>query len=164
MPIGGYQRPDRDRRAALEHDQRRLPVARGRGAAAHALGTWRLRVGGRGVLQRQPRALARAARDGHRARGRARVAHSSTDVNNFNPGEILVAPNTNADFVEAIRKSSGIITEEESLTSHAAIIGLSVGVHVIVGVNNATRTIRDGDILTMDIQRGLVYSGAVGTP
>ncbi|MEO1376447.1 MAG: pyruvate kinase [Cyanobacteria bacterium J06635_10] len=95
---------------------------------------------------------------------RARVAHSGMDLNNFHPGEILVAPSTNADFVEAIRKSSGIITEEESLTSHAAIIGLRVGVPVIVGVKNATQTIRDGDILTMDIQRGLVYSGAMGTP
>ncbi|MGB3655962.1 MAG: pyruvate kinase [Rivularia sp. (in: cyanobacteria)] len=96
--------------------------------------------------------------------GRARVAHSGTDLNNFNSGEILVAPRTTADFVEAIRKSSGIITEEDSLTSHAAIIGLRLGVPVIVGVKNATQTIGDGAILTMDIQRGVVYSGAVGTP
>ncbi|MGB7378155.1 MAG: PEP-utilizing enzyme, partial [Rivularia sp. (in: cyanobacteria)] len=95
--------------------------------------------------------------------GRARVAHSGIDLNNFNPGEILVAPSTSADFVEAIRKSSGIITEEESLTSHAAVIGLRLGVPVIVGVKNATQMIRDGAILTMDIQRGTVYSGAVGT-
>lgn len=95
--------------------------------------------------------------------GRARVAHSGMDVNNFHQGEILVAPRTNADFVEAIRKSSGIITEEDSLTSHAAVIGLRLGVPVIVGVENATQKIRDGAILTMDIHRGVVYSGAVGT-
>ena len=95
--------------------------------------------------------------------GRARVALSGTELNNFNPGEILVAPSTSADFVEAIRKSSGIITEEESLTSHAAVIGLRLGVPVIVGVKDATQIIRDGSILTMDIHRGVVYSGAVGT-
>jgi pyruvate kinase len=94
--------------------------------------------------------------------GRARVAHSSIDVGNFNPGEILVAPSTSADFVEAIRKASGIVTEEDSLTSHAAVIGLRLGVPVIVGVKNATEVIRDGTILTLDMQRGLVYSGAVG--
>jgi pyruvate kinase len=96
--------------------------------------------------------------------GRARVANTGMDVSNFNPGDILVAPRTGADFVEAIRKASGIITEEESLTSHAAVIGLRLGVPVIVGVKKATQVIRDGAILTLDVQRGLIYSGAVGTP
>ncbi|HBL09929.1 MAG TPA: pyruvate kinase [Cyanobacteria bacterium UBA11162] len=94
--------------------------------------------------------------------GLARVAHSAMDVSNFNPGEILVAQSTNADFVDAIRKAAGIVTEEESLTSHAAIIGLRLGVPVIVGVKNATQMIRDGVIVTLDTQRGLVYSGAMG--
>ncbi|MBD2771075.1 pyruvate kinase [Iningainema tapete] len=96
--------------------------------------------------------------------GRARVALTGMDASNFNHGDILVAPCTSADFVEAIRKAAGIITEEESLTSHAAVIGLRLGVPVIVGVKAATQVIRDGAILTMDMQRGLVYSGAVGTP
>ncbi len=94
--------------------------------------------------------------------GRARVAHKALQVSNFNQGEILVAPCTNADFVEVIRKASGIITEDESLTSHAAVICLRLGVPVILGVKNATQVIRDGAILTLDTQRGLVYSGAVG--
>ncbi|MBG1242120.1 pyruvate kinase [Nostoc sp. UIC 10607] len=95
--------------------------------------------------------------------GRARVANTGMDVSNFNPGDILVAPRTSADFVEAIRKSAGIITEEESLTSHAAVIGLRLGVPVIVGVKQATQVIRDGAIITLDLQRGLIYSGAVRT-
>ena len=93
--------------------------------------------------------------------GRARVARSALDVSNFNYGEILVAPRTSAEFVDAIRKSAGVITEEESLSSHAAIIGLRLGVPVIVGVKNATQNIRDGAILTLDMQRGLIYSGAL---
>lgn len=95
--------------------------------------------------------------------GAARVAHSAMQVGNFSPGEILVVPSTNADFVEAIRKAAGIITEEESLTSHAAVIGLRLGVPVIVGVKDATKLIRDGAILTLDTNRGLIYSGAMGT-
>jgi pyruvate kinase len=95
--------------------------------------------------------------------GRARVANTGMDVSNFNPGDILVAPRTSADFVEAIRKAAGIITEEESLTSHAAVIGLRLGVPVIVGVKQATQAIRDGAIITLDLQRGLIYSGAVRT-
>jgi pyruvate kinase len=95
--------------------------------------------------------------------GRARVAHKGMDVGNFNPGEILVARSTSADFVEAIRKASGVVTEDDNLTGHAAVIGLRLGVPVIVGVKNATDVIRDGAILTLDTQRGLVYSGAVNS-
>ena len=94
--------------------------------------------------------------------GRARVATSAADVGNFNPGEILVVPRTSADFVEAMRKAAGVITEEESLTSHAAVIGMRLGVPVILGVKNATQIIRNGTMLTLDMQRGLVYSGAIG--
>ena len=95
--------------------------------------------------------------------GRARVVHNAMDASNFNPGDILVASRTGVDYVEAIRKAGGIITEEESLTSHAAVIGLRLGVPVIVGVKEATQVIKDGVILTLDMQRGLIYSGAVGT-
>ncbi|MCU0518489.1 MAG: pyruvate kinase [Oscillatoria sp. Prado101] len=94
--------------------------------------------------------------------GRARVATSAAEVGNFNPGEILVVPRTSADFVEAMRKAAGVITEEESLTSHAAVIGMRLGVPVILGVKNATQIIRNGTMLTLDMQRGLVYSGAIG--
>lgn len=94
--------------------------------------------------------------------GRARVACNAMGVGRFNPGEILVASRTNADYIDAIRKAAGIITEEGSLTSHAAILGLRLRIPVIVGVKNATEVIQDGTILTLDMQRGLVYSGAVG--
>ncbi|MFM7614885.1 MAG: PEP-utilizing enzyme, partial [Synechococcales cyanobacterium] len=94
--------------------------------------------------------------------GRARVARSIHDVNNFNQGEILVASNTNVDFIDAIRKAAGIITENDSLTSHAAVIGLRLGVPVIIGMKDATKVVRDGTILTMDTQKGMVYSGTSG--
>ena len=91
--------------------------------------------------------------------GRARVAHSVKDLNDFNPGEILVTPSTNAQFVDIIRQASGIITEEDDITSHAAVIGLRLGIPVIVGFKNATEVIREGAILTVDAKRGTVYSG-----
>lgn len=95
--------------------------------------------------------------------GLARVAPAGAEISNFKPGEILVAASTNADYIDAIRKASGIVTEEASLTSHAAILGLRLGIPVIVGVKHATQVIRDGTILTLDIQRGLVYSGSLRT-
>ncbi len=96
------------------------------------------------------------------ASGKARVAHRAREIPNFDRGDILVVPSTSAEFVELIRKASGIITEEDSLTSHAAVIGLRLGIPVIVGFKEATKAIREGSILTLDAQRGLVYSGVEG--
>lgn len=91
--------------------------------------------------------------------GRARVVRHVGDIGQFNPGEILVAPATSAEFVEVMRKAAGVITEEGSFTSHGATIGLRLGVPVIVGFKNATEVIREGTFLTLDAQKGLVYSG-----
>ncbi len=94
--------------------------------------------------------------------GRARLASTIKEVRQFHSGEILVAPSTNAEHIDAIRKAAGIVTEDSSLTSHAAVIGLRLGIPVLVGVKNATGVIRDGEIVTLDMQRGLVYSGGSG--
>jgi pyruvate kinase len=95
--------------------------------------------------------------------GRARVVRNASEASHFNAGEILIASNTSADMIEAVRKAAGIITEEASLTSHAAVIGLRLGIPVIVGVKNAIAAIREGEIVTLDMQRGLVYAGATGS-
>ncbi|MEM8778510.1 MAG: pyruvate kinase [Cyanobacteria bacterium P01_G01_bin.49] len=93
------------------------------------------------------------------ASGRARIAHYARELADFEPGDILVVPGTNAEFVEMMRKASGIITEESSLTSHAAVIGLRLGVPVIVAFKEATDIIREGSIITLDAQKGMIYSG-----
>lgn len=93
--------------------------------------------------------------------GRARVLRAGERLTDFQNGEILVAHQTDVQLVESMRRAAGIITEDESLTSHAAVIGLRLGVPVIVGIKNATQLIRDGAIVTLDVPRGLVYAGAL---
>ncbi|MEL6138410.1 MAG: pyruvate kinase [Cyanobacteria bacterium J06628_6] len=96
--------------------------------------------------------------------GRARVASAYGGISHFNPGEILVVPRTSADYVEAIRQAGGIVTEDDSLTGHAAVLGLRLGIPVVVGLENATEVIREGTIVTLDASRGIVYSGALNAP
>jgi pyruvate kinase len=93
--------------------------------------------------------------------GVARVVQQPKEAKGFNPGEILVATGTNASFVDLIRQAAGIITEEDSLTSHAAVLGLRLGIPVIVGFKGATETIREGAIVTLDAKGGTVYSGTM---
>ncbi|MGB7087328.1 MAG: pyruvate kinase [Phormidesmis sp.] len=91
--------------------------------------------------------------------GRARIAHNTAAIKDFHAGEILVVPRTSADYVDVIRRAGGIITEDDSLTSHAAVLGLRLGIPVIVGVERATEIIRNGTIVTLDISKGMVCSG-----
>ena len=95
--------------------------------------------------------------------GLARVVTTSNSIKGFNHGDILVATKTDASHVDAIRKAAGIITEIGGMDSHAAVLGLRLRIPVIVGVDNATRMIRDGTHLTLDINRGLVSSGSTMT-
>jgi pyruvate kinase len=91
--------------------------------------------------------------------GKARLLEAGKEPAQVTSGEILVAQSTSAQHVEAIRKAAGIVVEDSSLTSHAATIGIRLGVPVLVGVKDATAVIRDGEIVTLDLQRGVVYSG-----
>ena len=92
--------------------------------------------------------------------GRARIAHDTAAIKDFHSGEILVVPRTSADYVDAIRRAGGIITEDDSMTSHAAVLGLRLGIPVIVGVEKATEIIRNGTIVTLDMSSGEVCAGA----
>jgi len=91
--------------------------------------------------------------------GRARIAHDTAAIKDFHSGEILVVPRTSADYVDAIRRAGGIITEDASMTSHAAVLGLRLGIPVIVGVEKATEIIRNGTIVTLDVSKGEVCAG-----
>ena len=80
-------------------------------------------------------------------------------LNCLQPGDILVAPSTDREYMPALQKASGVITEEGGLTSHAAIIGLNLNIPAIVGVAGATSALQNGQMVTMDSARGLVYRG-----
>ncbi|MGB9802198.1 pyruvate kinase [Desulfofundulus sp.] len=92
--------------------------------------------------------------------GRVRICHTLKDaLEKVEPGDILVTPFTDKDFIPAIEKAAALITEVGGLTSHGAIVGLEFGIPVIVGVDAATSILTDGETVTVDGQRGLVYRG-----
>ena len=77
----------------------------------------------------------------------------------FKEGDILVSKFTDRDMVEYMKMASAIIVEQGGLTSHAAIVGLNFGIPTIVGAEEATRILRDGEIVTVDSIAGLIYKG-----
>ncbi|QEK11592.1 pyruvate kinase [Crassaminicella thermophila] len=94
------------------------------------------------------------------ATGKVCVVRDAIDAKNkFKEGDIIVTVATDKDMVEFMEKAAAIITEVGGITSHAAIVGLNIKKPVIVGANDATKLLKDGDVVTVDSIRGLVYSG-----
>ncbi|GAB3806732.1 pyruvate kinase [Virgibacillus kimchii] len=94
------------------------------------------------------------------AYGRAAVVKDAEQaLNSVEEGDILVTYGTERDMMPAIEKAGGIITEEGGLTSHAAVVGVSLGIPVIVGVENVFESISDGDDITIDGAKGDIYKG-----
>jgi len=87
------------------------------------------------------------------------IKNGEREVSKISEGDILVAKATDYDMVPLMMKASGFIVEEGGLTSHAAIVGLELGKPVIVGVDGATDIFEDGQIVTVDGSRGLIYRG-----
>ena len=93
------------------------------------------------------------------ARGALCVCRTLEDVKTkFQPGMILVVPGTNNDMMPYLREAEGVITEENGMGSHAAVVGLSLNKPVIVGAIGATRTLKDGMQVSMDCRNGSVQS------
>ncbi|MBM4762536.1 pyruvate kinase [Bacillus sp. B15-48] len=92
--------------------------------------------------------------------GKVVIAKDANEaLSKVNEGDVLVTIGSDREMVPAIEKCSALITQEGGLTSHAAVVGLNLGIPVIVGVENAMELFEDGQEITVDAQRGVVYNG-----
>ncbi|MFF2450485.1 pyruvate kinase [Neobacillus sp. NPDC058068] len=92
--------------------------------------------------------------------GKVVLAHNAEEaLNKVKPGSILVTIGSDRDMVPAIEKCAALITQEGGLTSHAAVVGLNLGIPVIVGVDHALDLFKDGQEITVDSARGVIYNG-----
>lgn len=89
-------------------------------------------------------------------RGRARVCLTFEESNKLEKGEILVTYGTDFDFMNAIVKSSGIITEEGGILSHASVISRELKKPCIIAFKGITKVIKDGDLIEIDAENGKV--------
>ena len=90
---------------------------------------------------------------------KAVIIESVDELDRVKKGDILVTKMTDPDMVPAMERAGAIVTNEGGLTSHAAIVSRELGVPCIVGTNNATIKIKDGEIITVDANRGVVVRG-----
>ncbi len=92
-----------------------------------------------------------------RARGPARILHSLAEMDKLQQGDILVARATDPGWTPLFLPAAGLITELGSLLSHGAVVAREYGLPAVVNVADATRILRDGQPITVDGYRGVVY-------
>jgi len=95
--------------------------------------------------------------------GRARIILDLHQAKDFQRGDILVTKMTDPDWVPIMKMASAIVTEEGGMTSHASIVSRELGIPAVVGTGNATSVIKDGQIITVDAYRGVIYEGELET-
>lgn len=92
--------------------------------------------------------------------GRVVVAKTAEEANRkTTEGAVLVCHSTDKEYMPAMERACAVITETGGITSHAAVVGLSLGIPVIVGVERATQIMEDDMRVSVYGEKGVIYSG-----
>lgn len=92
--------------------------------------------------------------------GTAVVADSASDLKGVDLSDkIIVTNSVDETLVPYVDQAIGLITEENGITSPSAIVGLEKGIPTVVGVENATKEIKDDMLVTVDAANGKVFEG-----
>lgn len=89
-------------------------------------------------------------------RGLVKIVLGSADIKKVKKGNILVTIMTTPNYIQAIYNASAIVTDEGGITSHAAIISRELRIPCIIGTKLATKILKDGDKVMMDMKEGVI--------
>jgi pyruvate,water dikinase len=94
--------------------------------------------------------------------GKVQVIKSPEEMDRFEEGSVLVTGMTDPDWVPIMKKAAAIVTDHGGRTSHAAIVSRELGVTAVVGTDEATRALSDGQEVTVSCaegDQGYIYEG-----
>jgi phosphoenolpyruvate synthase/pyruvate phosphate dikinase len=89
-------------------------------------------------------------------RGKVRLVLTKASLQNVQAGDIMVTYATSPDYVPAMKKCAGIITDEGGVVCHAAIVSRELKISCVVGTKIATQVLKDGDLVEVDADNGVV--------
>ncbi|MFT4303049.1 MAG: PEP-utilizing enzyme [Candidatus Woesearchaeota archaeon] len=90
------------------------------------------------------------------AKGKAKVITHDIDIDKVEENDILIAFMTNPSHVPAMERASGFVTNEGGILSHAAILAREMQKPCIIGTEIATEVFKDGDMIEVDADNGIV--------
>ncbi len=89
-------------------------------------------------------------------KGRVSIIYHQGEFRKFKDGNILVTTMTHPEFLPIMKKSIAIVTNEGGITCHAAIVSRELKIPCIIGTKNATQALKDGDMVEVDANKGIV--------
>lgn len=92
--------------------------------------------------------------------GPVKILKGPKEIGKIQKGDVLVAPMTSPDYVPAMKKANAIITDQGGQTSHAAIVSRELGIPAVVGTQTATKSLKEGMIVTVNGETGQIFLGA----
>ncbi|HET7591006.1 MAG TPA: phosphoenolpyruvate synthase [Solirubrobacterales bacterium] len=93
------------------------------------------------------------------AAGAVRMISALEQAGELRDGEVLVTHMTAPDWVPLMRRAAAIVTDSGGMTCHAAIVSRELGIPCVVGTGEATKVLRDGEVVTVDAGAGVVTEG-----
>jgi len=96
--------------------------------------------------------------------GKVHIINNTAHLADFHPGEVLVADTTTPDWEPIMKIAAAIVTNRGGRTCHAAIIARELGIPAVVGCDNATNALNNGEKITVSCaqgDRGKIFQGAV---
>jgi pyruvate,water dikinase len=93
--------------------------------------------------------------------GPVTIIKSASQIHKIKEGDILVAEQTNPDYVPAMKKAAAIVTAKGGRTSHAAIVSRELGTPAVVGAETILKVVHDTMLITVDGGSGIVYKGSL---
>ena len=93
------------------------------------------------------------------ATGLVKIVLDIDELDKIEEGDVMVTTMTTPDMVPAMRRASGIVTDEGGVTCHASIISRELGIPCVVGTGDATKSLEENTGVTLDGKKGLVFEG-----
>lgn len=90
------------------------------------------------------------------ARGRVKIIRKISESKNLCQGDVLVASMTDPRYLPVMKKAAAIVTDEGGIACHAAIVAREIKKPCIIGTKIATKVLKDGDMVEVDADRGIV--------
>jgi phosphohistidine swiveling domain-containing protein len=96
------------------------------------------------------------------AQGIARIVRETKDIPKMRKGDILISGMTRPELVPAMKIAAAVVTDEGGITSHAAIVSRELGIPCVVGTRSATSVFKDGDLVEVRADHGVVRRLDIG--
>mgnify|MGYP002655582267 FL=1 len=92
--------------------------------------------------------------------GKTVISKTASDLEGKDLSQSIIVTNSiDESYVPYVEKAAGLITEENGITSPSAIVGLEQGIPTIIGVENATKELKNDLLITVDANQGRIFEG-----